>query len=387
MVIKRTALLAAFQQADSAVYFATADGQHEYFGFGQVATLMNPSLTELADFQAKQSLPIFGGLPFFSNQHDQVGLMSGYFVVPAWVIDYPTGTTWGRQPKDLARAVQPPKKIRLLQQHDETDWVSRMTAVVDEMQRDRAKEKVVLGMQRELIFNQPLDPGQLIADLAQQQPQAYRIIIKRGSELFVSATPERLVAVNGRSFATAAVAGSIRRGNDSKTDEQLAKQLQHDPKNLHEHALVVRRLKEQLMPVADLNYPCKPSMLKGPQIQHLYTPIAGKLKAAVSLVDLIRVLHPTPALGGVPREWALDTIRELETSQRGLFAGPIGYMLPDGRGEFVVGIRSLWAQDRQVRLFAGAGILAVSDLGQEAQEIRLKMSVMMKLVEGQVKHG
>lgn len=388
MVIERTDLLNAFQQAESAVYFATADGEHEYFGFGLADSIMAPTLSELTAFQQKQKQPIFGGLPFFKAGENSESIMAGYFLAPAWVLDYQTGMSWGSwSSAPLEVRVARRKPITQIQELDEADWISRMQPIVEEMQADVHKQKVVLGMQRQMVFDQPLNPGQLIADLNQQQPQAYRLLIKRGTELFVSATPERLVTVNGRAMATAAVAGSISRGEDLAQDRRLASSLQHDPKNLAEHAIVVKMITDQLAPLADLNYPSRSIMLKTPQIQHLYTPIEGRLKEEVGLLDLVSVLHPTPALGGQPRKWALATIKASELLPRGLFSGPIGYMLPDGSGEFVVGIRSLWSQGTKARLFAGAGILAASDLNQEAQEIRLKMSVMMKLIKGQVRHG
>ena len=125
-------------------------------------------------------------------------------------------------------------------------------------------------------------------------------------------------------------------------------------------------------------------MLKTPQIQHLYTPIQGQLNAETPLFALVERLHPTPALGGWPRDWAKKVIEDYERAPRGLFAAPLGYYLPNGMGEFIVGIRSMLIEANQARLFAGAGVLAESDLAQEAQEIQLKMTPMRELLEDQI---
>jgi len=79
------------------------------------------------------------------------------------------------------------------------------------------------------------------------------------------------------------------------------------------------------------------------------------------------------------------TIRTIEQHPRGLFAGPIGVVKPDGDGEMIVGIRSMWLKQQTATLFAGAGILADSDVQAEFEETGLKMTPMMNLLKEQDK--
>lgn len=364
------------QQAD-AVYFASADKKTRLVGFGRQSELMdweNPDM--LNQWVAAQSGPIFGGFNFNPKQTLD-GIMGGYFVAPKTVIDLTQNTEWQSE-VERTNVLR-----RLVQMRQEDDWVTRMTPVLATLQNDPTKEKVVLGMQTHLALDGPLALDAILDDLEQQQPHSYHMVIKREQEVFVSATPERIVRMQGAQFETAAVAGSIRRGVTEAEDAALADDLWRDKKNRHEHDIVVQTIVERLQDMHDLTYAAVPEILKTPQIQHLYTPITGRLDATMTVLDLVQRLHPTPALGGMPQAWAQAVIAEDEAEPRGLFAAPIGYQYPDGSGEFVVGIRSMYANAKALTLFAGAGILPDSDLAQESAEIQLKMTPMRTLIKGQ----
>ncbi len=364
------------QQAD-AVYFASADKKTRLVGFGRQSELMdweNPDM--LNQWVAAQSGPIFGAFNFNPKQTLD-GIMGGYFVAPKTVIDLTQNTEWQSE-VERTNVLR-----RLVQMRQEDDWVTRMTPVLATLQNDPTKEKVVLGMQTHLALDGPLALDAILDDLEQQQPHSYHMVIKREQEVFVSATPERIVRMQGAQFETAAVAGSIRRGVTEAEDAALADDLWRDKKNRHEHDIVVQTIVERLQDMHDLTYAAVPEILKTPQIQHLYTPITGRLDATMTVLDLVQRLHPTPALGGMPQAWAQAVIAEDEAEPRGLFAAPIGYQYPDGSGEFVVGIRSMYANAKALTLFAGAGILPDSDLAQESAEIQLKMTPMRTLIKGQ----
>jgi menaquinone-specific isochorismate synthase len=256
------------------------------------------------------------------------------------------------------------------------------------MQQNMVHEKVVLGRQREIQLTAALNERQIIKSLQKTQPTSYHFVLKHGGELFVSATPERLVKVANGQLATAAVAGTIKRGENESADEALANELWHDQKNRREHQTVVATIKSNLEAanITQLKMPETPQILKNPQVQHLYTPITGTLSADNSLLAIIKQLHPTPALGGKPSTWALETIAAIEKYPRGLFSGPIGVIMPDGDGEFIVGIRSMWYRNKLVNLFAGAGILADSDAAMEYQETDLKLLPMMNVLKEQTLH-
>src|SRR5690606_7827480 len=120
-------------------------------------------------------------------------------------------------------------------------------------------------------------------------------------------------------------------------DQALSRALLMDPKNRHEHQLVVQMIKEKLQHLCqEITLGQEPVILKTAQIQHLYTPVQGKIKPFVSLLQLVHTLHPTPALGGYPQKEAVSYIKTHEPFQRGWYASPIGWMDLNDTGEFIV---------------------------------------------------
>jgi menaquinone-specific isochorismate synthase len=125
-----------------------------------------------------------------------------------------------------------------------------------------------------------------------------------------------------------------------------------------------------------------PSLLRLQNVQHLCTPITGKLRNDVTLLDAVGQLHPTPAMGGYPREIALSLIREREGFDRGWYAGPIGWVDWRGDGEFAVAIRSALTHGNEAYLFAGCGIMADSDPEREYAESCWKLQPMLTALTG-----
>lgn len=379
-----------FAQVEDAFYWRSADHQTVLMGFGVASMSDTSDMTRLKEWQAEQTLPVFGGFSFDEEiPSNQTTLLSG-FVAPKVVIDFKQQVILGdgnylteltdemtsKQSLGLARVI--------VDETSDDNWVQRVQDVIDEMINDTTKQKTVLGAQKQLKLSSPLDEARLLLDLNEKQQTSYHVAFKRVRTLFVSATPERLVSVQDNVFSTAAVAGSTPRGRTDVEDEQLGDALIGDEKNRQEHALVVNEIVDRLSDIADVSWADVPIMLKTPQIQHLYTPISGQLKANRYILDVALALHPTPALGGVPRDWAMATIKDVESSPRGLFAAPLGVVWPNGEGEFVIGIRAMVLADKTATLFAGAGILAASNAEQEWAEINLKMTPMKELIKEQI---
>jgi isochorismate synthase len=205
-------------------------------------------------------------------------------------------------------------------------------------------------------------------------PESTIFAVSRGPRTFLGATPERLVALRGREFTTMAMAGSTPRGGDEEQDLELAAALLDSDKEREEHAVVVSMLREALRPLAEeLVIPHAPRVVPLRHVQHLVTPVSGRLRADADVLSLVARLHPTPAVGGMPRSLALELIAEEETHERGWYAGPVGWVDRDGNGEFVVGLRSGVVKRDEVTLFAGCGIVADSDPQREWDESSTKL--------------
>lgn len=214
-----------------------------------------------------------------------------------------------------------------------------------------------------------------------------------GESIFLGATPERLLRLQRGTVEATVLAGSARRGATADEDRRLGQELLASAKDRHEHAVVATMLREALAPLCrTLEVPPAPTLLPLPTVQHLYTPIHGQLEGTRSVLDLVARLHPTPAVGGYPRQEALAAIRAREALDRGWYGAPVGWLDHQGQGEFAVAIRSALLHPAptsgreqatlQALLFAGCGIMGDSDPAREYAESMLKLQVMRAALAG-----
>jgi menaquinone-specific isochorismate synthase len=240
-------------------------------------------------------------------------------------------------------------------------------------------QKVVLARVCELQFAAPVEVESALTYLEGHYPECYRFLFEpRAHHAFYGATPELLADVQGDNLQTMGLAGSIRRGKSPEEDEALASQILNDPKELLEHSLVVAAIREKLTPLTEsIQAPENPGIFRLSNIQHLFTPVQAQLKERLGILRLVEKLHPTPAMGGTPRETALDFIGNAEPVPRGWYAAPVGWLDAEMNGEFAVAIRSAICQDRRVWLYAGAGIVGESIPQKEWDETALKFKPML----------
>jgi isochorismate synthase len=242
-------------------------------------------------------------------------------------------------------------------------------------------DKVVFARRVDMSSPAALDVPGALRRLAASAPESIVFAFRRGTAAFIGATPERLVRAEGRTYRTAAVAGSIRRGADPAEDAALAAELLASEKEREEHAVVVRAIRRQLAPISDrLEIAPEPGVLVLRHVQHLVTEVAGTLRVQEGLLALAGRLHPTPAVGGEPRDLALAMIAEHEEFDRGWYAGPVGWLSADGDGELMVALRCGLVEDRRVTLYAGCGIVADSDPDREWEESSIKMRAVAAAV-------
>jgi salicylate biosynthesis isochorismate synthase len=241
-----------------------------------------------------------------------------------------------------------------------------------------AVEKVVLARECRAEADAAFDPAVVLERLLVEYPTCTVFALAREDQCFLGATPERLVDVRDGVASTMALAGSIGRGATEAQDRRLAERLLASHKDQAEHAVVVRALEESLGAVCSVvESDPAPSVLKVRNVQHLLTRVHGRSEPGRSILDLVERLHPTPAVGGFPRDRALAMIRECEDLDRGWYAGPVGWLDRHGEGEFAVAIRSALIRGQSASLFAGCGIVAESEPAAEYAESLLKLKPML----------
>lgn len=250
--------------------------------------------------------------------------------------------------------------------------------------------KIVLARDAVVRSADPVDVPQVLRTLAVQYRDCWTYAVNG----LIGSTPEMLVKVDGDVARARVLAGTLDRdGAPVGTDgTDYARQLlTDDPKQRHEHRLAVDSLTERLEPfTTSLEAPDEPFVLELPNVWHLATDVTARLVGAEGArrtgpgaLALTEALHPTAAVCGTPREAAATLINRLESEDhgldRGLFAGPVGWLDGNGNGEFGIALRGAVVEDdHTVRLYAGCGIVAASDPEAELAETHAKMRPMLQ---------
>lgn len=273
------------------------------------------------------------------------------------------------------------RTVKFARSADERErWTSAAADTVAAIRRGEA-EKVVVARSVVGEAAAPVDPVAVLAAL--EAAKGARFLVEPApGHAFVGATPELLVSVRGRSLRTMAVAGSAARGASPGEQATLADHMLHDPKERHEHALVIDAIWRGLSGLAsEIRIGGAPAARAAGPVQHLVTEVAAELDRRVSALAATSALHPTPAVGGTPVAKALALISDAESFERGWYAGGVGWVDADGDGTFLVALRAALILDRAVHAFAGAGLVAASDPAREWDETELKLRTVLDALD------
>jgi menaquinone-specific isochorismate synthase len=237
--------------------------------------------------------------------------------------------------------------------------------------------KVVLSRTVDIRLDSEPDIPGLLRRWTDLEPSCTVFSVPTADGQFVGASPELLVERTGANVRSRPLAGTTDRYHEA--DSGLPAVLLDSVKDGEEHRLVVDAIRHGLAPLTtDLHVPDRPELVHLHTITHLGTAVDGTLAAGPdgslpSALHLVARLHPTPAVGGVPREAATALIRRLEPTGRGAYAGPVGYVDATGDGRWMIGIRAMSVDGSNVSMTAGVGIVAGSDPETERIETRLKL--------------
>ncbi|SLM62263.1 MULTISPECIES: isochorismate synthase [Dickeya] len=274
-----------------------------------------------------------------------------------------------------------PLKVNTVREIPEKDRFCQMVSAGVAATRSGELDKIVLSRLLDIDTAQPLNSMRLLLQLNLQNPWSYNFHVPLGKgAALIGASPELLLHQQGEQILTQPLAGSAHRSADPQEDNQLRRTLMASAKDRHEHRLVIDDIRRVLAPYCTtLEIPDTPTLLSTPVLWHLASRIQGTLNdPQLNALTLACLLHPTPALCGVPYDAARTRIAELEPFNRGLFGGIVGWCDEHGQGQWVVTIRCGEVQGQRVRLFAGAGIVPDSQPLSEWHETGVKLSTMLR---------
>ncbi len=248
------------------------------------------------------------------------------------------------------------------------EWVHLVRLAVERIAATPL-EKVVLARDLVATAAQDIDLRWPLQRLAASYPTCWTYSV---DGLF-GATPELLVRRERGLVTSRVLAGTIRRTGDDEHDLALAGALVRSSKDLEEHEYAVRSVASALAAhCSSMNVPETPFVLHLPNVMHLASDVAGVSSDGASSLQLAAALHPSAAVGGTPTDLAVEVLTELESMDRGRYAGPVGWIDASGDGEWGLALRCGRLDGSQVRLFAGCGIVAGSDAEAELAEAQAK---------------
>ena len=241
---------------------------------------------------------------------------------------------------------------------------------------------------RYLNFEGNINFSALIKRIQKFYPQCINFFIKIPDKgIFFGSTPEQLIKKNNNIIKSEAIAGTTKRDNNPNKDLLFENELKNDSKSLEEHEFVVKEIEKILKPkLSKIILSDKPSILKLKNIQHLVTNITGKLKKNIHILELVKGLHPTPAVSGYPVEKASELINKYEEHDRGWYSSPFGWINSDGDGDFCVALRSSLIVGKTIQLFSGGGIVLNSNPDREWEETELKMKTILEIIKDNISY-
>lgn len=255
---------------------------------------------------------------------------------------------------------------------DKADWNRLMNAIADGISRGEMT-KVVSSREVEFTSETPYNVASILANLVDNNPNCFIFGYEKDGRTFVGASPEILVRHRGSEILSYALAGTAPKdGPNAWTEEQLLT----NTKNIIEHNIVRDRIVNTMKQITPHVTVGETGIMELSHLYHLRTIITAK-DSTKSLVEWAKLLHPTPALGGEPREKALALLQEYESHERGMYAAPFGFMKDMGDGIVVVAIRSALIMDNVLYAYAGCGVVADSDADEEYAETNNKMRTIL----------
>jgi menaquinone-specific isochorismate synthase len=254
-------------------------------------------------------------------------------------------------------------------------WKERVAQAITRIEKTGV-DKVVLARDLVATTTTEIDARPILTKLAAEYPSTWTFAV----DGLVGATPELLLRLSKGMVTSRVLAGTIPKTGDDAKDLALAASLARSSKDLEEHEYAVRSVAEALEPFcSSTNVPESPYVLHLANVMHLATDVTGALiksKQRVDAFSLLNSLHPSAAVCGTPRNIAFDIIDEIEGMNRGRYAGPVGWIDASGDGELGIALRTGQISGKEIRIYAGCGIVAGSNPEKELEESAAKMIPM-----------
>ena len=258
----------------------------------------------------------------------------------------------------------------------------------------RAKAYIASGdiyqvnLSQRLSTSTDLPPAELYARLRQLSPVPYGAYLHCGDFHVLSASPERFLhfSPSSRTVETRPIKGTRPRGLTPELDRKLAVELLHSEKDLAELLMIVDLERNDLgrvCEIASIHVPERIALESYSNIHHLVATVKGTLRRNTDRIDLLKSCFPGGSITGAPKIRAMELIDELESTNRGVYTGAIGYFGFDGTMDLNIAIRTCILKEGRAYFHVGGGIVADSEPEAEYQETLDKASSWMAVLDRQ----
>jgi menaquinone-specific isochorismate synthase len=330
----------------------------------------------------------FGSLPFDRSAPGHLDIPE-YSITQnksgaAWLSRLAESTEWNAHIAAVTAPTQETQSLRSISFLPTPEEYAHNVALAVEILRRKEIVKVVLARSVNGTVPEPLDAAAIIARLKKREPicTLYSLPTKDGRR-FVGASPELLLRRTGANVVCHPLAGTIALPPNVQPDD-YQNWLLGSSKNLHEHEVPVNEIVTALATVFEnVHADPTPSIVTLRTLAHLGTWITANVEHEVDSPDaleVLRILHPTAAVGGIPRKESYELLQRLEQHDRGHYAGPVGWVDARGDGEWWIGIRGILLHEANFEAWAGAGIVSESDPIAEREETRAKLASVLSSV-------
>jgi len=270
------------------------------------------------------------------------------------------------------------------------EFTSNHTRERFEDQVRAAKEHIAAGDIYQVVLSQRFeaevaaDPFTVYRALRHVNPSPYMYFIRMGGVSVVGSSPEMLVRVEGSRVETHPIAGTRPRGRTDEEDMRMAEELKRNEKERAEHVMLVDLGRN------DVGRVCEYGSVRVPQfmglerfshVMHLTSIVEGKLADDRDRLDALVSCFPAGTVSGAPKVRAMEIIKQLEPSGRGLYAGAVGYLDFAGNLDFCIAIRTVIMSKGRAYVQAGAGIVMDSNPAAEFEETRDKAKALLRALE------
>ncbi len=270
-----------------------------------------------------------------------------------------------------------------------SDYAASMTQARFEDLVEEARKNIYDGNIFQMVLSQVLtgqtnaDSFQIYRALRMLNPSPYMFYLKFDDLELIGSSPEALVKLDDGRAIIRPIAGTRRRGHTAQEDAELAEELAGDEKERAEHVMLLDLGRNDLGRICEYGSVSVTDLMQleyYSHVIHLTSTVTGRLKPHADQFDLFRAVFPAGTVSGAPKVRAMELIHEFEPTNRGPYAGSVGYFSLSGNMDMCITIRTIIKRGTKVFLQAGAGIVADSIPKLEHKETLNKVAAIKEAI-------